>query len=188
MNYYFDIRILADPDFPNYQILSAVYNRLHKALVKLEQTNIGISFPEYQLKPRSLGSIMRIHGSKEDLSKLLNDSWLRTGLRDHIEVTETLPTPASVKHRFVSRVQPKLNIDRLIRRHQRRHNLSYEEAVAKYENAKLPSISLPFVRLRSQSTDQEFALFIEQGDLLDQSQVGTFNTYALSSNATVPWF
>lgn len=188
MNYYFDIRILPDPDFPTYQILSALYNRLHEVLVRLEQEQIGVSFPHYQLNPRGLGALVRIHGSRENLSKISAQSWLKTGLRDHIEVTELSVVPVEAKHRLVSRVQPKLNVDRLIRRHQRRHNLSYAEAAAKYENAKLSKTSLPFVRLRSQSTNQEFALFIEKSELLEHPQSGIFNTYGLSNNATVPWF
>lgn len=188
MNYYFDIQILSDPDFPIHQILSVVYNRLHSTLVRLEQSQIGVSFPEYQLMPRGLGSKVRAHGSKEDLEKLLAEPWLQTGLRDHVEVSKILSIPTSVKYRFVSRAQPKLNVERLVRRYQRRHNLSYEEAVLKYEGVKAPKTSLPFIRLRSESTDQGFALFVKQGDLLDQPQMGTFTTYALSADATVPWF
>lgn len=188
MKHYFDIRILDEPDFPSHQILSTAYNRLHAVLIELKQSQIGISFPQYQLKPRSLGPVLRLHGSKEDLSILLDGSWLKTGLRDHITVTEILTVPANTKYRFVSRAQPKLNVERLIRRHQRRHQLSYDEAAAKYEDAKLLNPLLPFVRLRSQSTSQEFALFIQQSDLLDQPQLGGFTAYGLSNTSTVPWF
>ena len=188
MSYYFEIRILDDPDFPSYQILSAVYNRLHEVLVRFNCDHIGVSFPDYQLKPRSLGSKIRLYGSKEHLNQLLEDSWLKRGLRDHITVTELLPVPSGVKYCHFSRSQPKLNVERLIRRHQHRHDLSYEEAAAKYEGANLSNTSLPFVRIRSQSTAQEFALFIQQSELLDQPLEGVFNTYGLSSDATVPWF
>ncbi|MCL1552323.1 type I-F CRISPR-associated endoribonuclease Cas6/Csy4, partial [Xanthomonas nasturtii] len=50
-------------------------------------------------------------------------------------------------------------------------------------------LSLPFVVLGSCSTGQaSFPLFIRHGPLLSEPKNGSFNSYGLSQEATVPWF
>lgn len=187
MNYYFDIHILADPDFPSHQILTALYMRLHHSLVELRETEVGVSFPQYQRRPRKIGAILRLHGSEKKLEVLLEGQWLQKGLRDHIQVSGIQAVPKDAGHCMVSRVQPKYNIERLIRRAQARKQLSYEEAEASYAEAKPSSEKWPFIQMRSQTTKQTFSLFIKQRQLEDQQQ-GEFSSYGLSSTATVPWF
>ncbi|GAA5087203.1 type I-F CRISPR-associated endoribonuclease Cas6/Csy4 [Paenalcaligenes hermetiae] len=187
LSHYFTINILNDPDFPVHQVMTAVYMRLHQALVQLQQNHIGVSFPHYRKNPRTLGEILRLHGTQQDLAALREGVWLQQGVRDHIIVSDTMQAPQTDMHCHVSRVQPKYNKARLVRRQQRRKSLSYQEALELYEHFTPSTQRWPFVEMRSKSSAQTFPLFISQ-QLTSIEKTGVFSFYGLSSQATVPWF
>ena len=63
-----------------------------------------------------------------------------------------------------------------------------EEANLKIADEREKTLSLPYLRIKSQSTQQLFRLFIEHGPVVKKPITGKFSTYGLSSVATIPWF
>ncbi|WP_027330764.1 type I-F CRISPR-associated endoribonuclease Cas6/Csy4 [Marinimicrobium agarilyticum] len=187
MDHYLDIQLLPDPEFSQPMLMGALYNKLHRALVSLETDRIGVSFPEYSLKPKGLGSILRIHGSNADLKQLQALDWLR-GMRDHIELSPAQQVPADTQHSCVKRRQYKTNVERLRRRRMKRKGETYQEASEAIPDSVEQRPDLPFAVLRSQSTGQGFHLFVEQGKPMPEPVSGRFNSYGLSLGATVPIF
>lgn len=187
MDAYLDISVRPDPEFSRQVLLDALFGKLHRGLVQDGTGCIGVSFPDHSYKPRSLGHKLRLHGSRGGLAGLMSGAWLR-GMSDHLWVSDLQLVPAGARHRVVRRVQPKTNSARLRRRYSRRHNVSEEEALRHFPDSVAKPVSLPFVTLRSATTDQRFALFVEHGPLQDAPQEGTFSAYGLSPTATIPWF
>ena len=187
MDQYIDIRILPDPEFTSTILMGALYGKLHRALVKLQSDDIGISFPEHQRRPKSLGGVLRLHGSATALDHLMSQDCL-AGMRDHIQMTGLAPVPGNAKHRVVRRRQFKTNAERLRRRRARRHEETLEQAREQIPDTVERKVDLPYVTLRSQSTGQDFCLFIEHGDLQAHPVTGRFSRYGLSPTATIPWF
>lgn len=187
MDHYQDIKILPDPEFSPPLLMGALYNKLHRALVELNATNIGVSFPEYSVKPKNMGRILRLHGSESSLSELFKLEWLK-GMRDHTEITGILTVPAGTGHQRVIRRQFKTNVERLRRRRMKRKNESYNEVCEAIPDNVERKPNLPFITVRSGSTGQSFSLFIEQLKVEHSCQDGEFNSYGLSQTATLPAF
>ena len=187
LSHYIEINVRPDPEFTEPMLVSALLSKLHRALAELKSDSIGISFPEHTLSPRSLGKTLRIHANAAALDNLTNTQWLR-GMRDHVLCTEIQPIPDTVEYRTVSRRQFKTNVERLRRRRMKRKGESYEEAAAHIPATVERNPNLPFATLRSLSSGQTFNLFIEQGDLLPEPSSGSFSSYGLSNQATIPWF
>lgn len=187
MNYYCDIQIVLDPDLTPNQIMTALFMRFHHALVDLNESQIGVSFPKYQKSPRDIGVVLRLHGAEGQLRELLSGRWLKQGIRDHINISPVTEVPDDAGFCVVSRVQPKYNRERLIRRYSQRHQLSYEEAALEYKDFVPSSAKWPFIQMRSQSRAQTFSLFVRQ-EQVGQQVKGGFSSYGLSSKTTVPWF
>ncbi|WP_349569009.1 type I-F CRISPR-associated endoribonuclease Cas6/Csy4 [Azotobacter salinestris] len=188
MDSYIDIRLLPDPEFAQNQLMNALFAKLHRALAQQRTYDIGVSFPRMQAKPHTLGDRLRLHGTAQALQALMTLDWL-SGMRDHTSVADLQAVPARTQYRVVRRVQNKSNPERLRRRLAKRHGLTEEQARERIpDTMKSRLLDLPFVTLRSQSTGQNFRLFVEQGELLEQPHSGAFSAYGLSNAATVPWF
>jgi CRISPR-associated endonuclease Csy4 len=187
MEHYLEIRLLPDPEFGAPMLMSALYSKLHRALVSLQSKRIGVSFPEYSRKPKTIGSVLRVHGDENALRHLQETDWLK-GMRDHIQEASIQPVPAGAKSMVVRRRQFKTNVERLRRRRMRRQGETYEQAAQSTSEFVQHKPDLPFLLLRSQSTGQAFHLFVDQGPPGDERVDGDFNTYGLSSGATVPFF
>lgn len=186
-SHYIDITVVPDPETSVPQLLGALYGRLHMALVERRAGDIGVSFPRYSTSPRSLGNLLRLHGSEAALRTLMSLDWLK-GVRDHVRLSELALAPADAPHRVVRRRQFKTNAERLRRRRMKRKNETQAQAAAAIPDTVERQPSLPFVHLRSQSTGQSFCLFVSLGPLMDRSVPGGFNAYGLGGTATVPWF
>ncbi|MBK5935497.1 type I-F CRISPR-associated endoribonuclease Cas6/Csy4 [Halorhodospira halophila] len=186
MDHYLDIQVRPDPEFPVNTLLGALVSKLHRALVDLEANDIGISLPEHERQP-PLGKTLRLHGADTRLGALMEIAWLR-GVRDHLEIGQIQAVPAGAAHRVVMRIQYKTNADRLRRRRMKRHNETYEEATRHIPDSVVRKVKTPYVRVRSQSSGQAFSLFIKHGECQQTPVAGTFSTYGLSQEATVPWF
>ncbi len=197
MDHYLDLHLLPDPEFAPAQLMSALFAKLHRALVALPQLAIGVSLPQAQpgqpptdAQPVSLpilGQHLRLHGQADALATLMAQPWL-SGMRDHIQRSAITPTPANAPHRLVRRVQADSNPERLRRRLCKRHGLSEQQARQRIPNRTARYLDLPYVQLRSQSTGQHFLLFIDHGPNLPEPQPGGFNRYGLSQGGSVPWF
>ncbi|MBE0689386.1 MAG: type I-F CRISPR-associated endoribonuclease Cas6/Csy4 [Anaerolineae bacterium] len=186
-SHYIDIMVVPDPETSAAQLLSALYGRLHLALVERGAGDIGVSFPRYSIAPRSLGDMVRIHGSEAALRALMGNDWLK-GVRDHVRFSELGSAPADASHRVVRRRQFKTNVERLRRRRMKRKNETEAQAASAIPATIERRPDLPFVHIRSHSTGKPFCLFISLGPLHDTPVPGEFNTYGLGGTATVPWF
>ena len=187
MDRYIDIRLLPDPEFPAPVLMNALFSKLHRGLVTHGGRNIGVSFPDVGKNGRSLGECLRLHGSKTDLEKLMVSNWL-VGMRDHAAVSEIAEIPARAKQRVVRRVQAKSNPERERRRLMTRKGITTEQAMRAIPDSSAKKLNLPYLVLTSQSTGQQFRLFVEHLAVQDQAMGGTFGAYGLSSTATIPWF
>lgn len=187
MDHHVDIQVRPDPEFPAHQLMSALYAKLHRALVAQACTGIGVSFPGVDSNAPHLGLRLRLHGKFSALSALLESDWL-TGMRDHVAVTPPALVPPAAQHRAVRRVQVKSSPERLRRRLMRRHGIDAQQARQRIPDGLACLAHLPFTQLRSTSTGQNFMLFIDHGPLQPGAVSGDFNAYGLSHGATIPWF
>lgn len=185
--HYIDLTIVPDAETGAPQLLGALHDRLHVALVQQKLDGIGISFPGYSVIPRSLGATLRLHGTDTVLGRLLGADWLR-GLRDHVRMTEIMRVPSGTLHRTVQRKQFKTSVERLRRRRVRRKGETAEQAAAAIPSSVERTPKLPYLHIRSRSTGQPFCLFIALGPLSPNAVAGNFNRYGLGGTATVPWF
>jgi CRISPR-associated endonuclease Csy4 len=187
MNHYVDIEVRPDPEFPAHQLMSALYAKLHRALVAKKSTDIGVSFPSIDAQAPHLGTRLRLHASTAALSALMDSDWL-AGMRDHVMLMPPALVPPAAQHRAVRRVQVKSSPERLRRRLMRRHGIDEQQARQRIPDESARLAHLPFTQLRSTSTGQNFMLFLEHGPLQPGAVSGDFNAYGLSHGATIPWF
>ena len=57
MRSYIDVRLRPDPEVAEHQLMSAMFGRLHLALVQVGRQDIGVSFPEHNESRPTLGVI-----------------------------------------------------------------------------------------------------------------------------------
>jgi CRISPR-associated endonuclease Csy4 len=185
--YYIDLTVVPNPESGIQQLLGALYDRLHLALVQQKLDNIGVSFPGYSAAPRSLGTTLRLHGSDASLQQLFVSDWLK-GMRDHVRMTDVAAAPVDAPHRTVQRKQFKTNVDRLRRRRMKRKGETAEQAQEAIPYTVERTPNLPYLHVRSRSTGQPFCLFIALGPPGPAAVPGNFNRYGLGGPTTVPWF
>lgn len=185
MNHFLEIKVMPDPEFLEQVLLNALFSKFHRALVFLKEEDVGVSFPDFYKK--NLGTRLRIHGTFSSLEKLIKTDWLKA-LQSYVMQSGIKEIPAQHEFRVVKRVQAKSNIERLLRRSVAKGWLTEEEANKQLLQKSPKKLELPYLQLRSSSTDQYFRLFIDQSTIVNKPNVGKFNTYGLSNNTTVPWF
>lgn len=185
--HYIDLEVIPDPESGPVHLMGALYDHLHLALVRLQTDRIGISFPGYGTKPRTLGTTLRIFGNPEMLESLLAAEWLG-GMRDHVAITAITQVPANAAHRAVARKQFKTNAERLRRRRMQRKGETAEQAKAAIPDSVERRPTLPYLHLHSRSTRQPFSLFIALGPLQPEATPGKFSRYGLGGPTTTPWF
>ncbi|MDU4002791.1 type I-F CRISPR-associated endoribonuclease Cas6/Csy4 [Pluralibacter gergoviae] len=184
MDSYLDIRVLPDPEFAEDTLMAALVAKLHRALGARGKGDIGISFPDHGIKP---GGRLRIHGSAQALRELESGDW-RKGLKDYCASAEIAAVPAGTRWRTVSRAQVKSSPQRLLRRSVRKGWISQAEADRRQAVTPARTLNLPYLNLKSLSSQQHFRLFIAHGELRPTPTAGAFSSYGLSATATVPWF
>lgn len=195
MKFYQDITLLPDPETDLYFLWQKVYQQIHLALVEVkdeqDQVATGLSWPNYRYSKASkhLGNKVRVFAETEaQLSSLNLDKWL-SRFSDYVHITQMRPIPEKIEgHVCFSRVNAKSSKENIARRKAKRENIAYETALAAIANVDIKRPDLPFIALASLSSDQRFPLFIAQGKIQSEPQLGSFNTYGLSNQATVPWF
>jgi len=185
--HYFDLTVIPDPETTAPQLLGTLFGRLHQALALSRTDDIGVSFPRYSKNPRSIGNILRLHGTDAGLQRLMSADWLK-GVRDHVRMTEISPVPGTCEHRTVTRKQYKTSAARLRRRRMKRKGESAEEAAQAIPSTVERKPDLPYIHLRSHSTGQSFHLFIVLGPAQLSPVTGLYNTYGFGGRATIPWF
>ncbi|RUQ97049.1 type I-F CRISPR-associated endoribonuclease Cas6/Csy4 [Legionella septentrionalis] len=184
MNHYLDITLQPDPEFSESILMNALFNKLHRHLVKLNSHSIGVSFPHVT---NVLGDCLRLHGESIALENLMQAHWMK-GMKDYTVISMVRPVPSNVQYRTVSRVHQKKSAEQLRRRSVKKGWLTEQEAQLTIHQREPFKINLPFLLLTSQSTGQNFKLFIHHSDFKEVAVIGKFNQYGLSAHATIPWF
>lgn len=187
MDSYIELQLLPDPEFPANMLMNALFAKLHRGLVCSGEGRVGISFPDVEEKGVGLGGRLRLHGTATDLERLMSANWLQ-GMRDHLSCSPVSPVPATAACRVVRRVQAKSSPERERRRLIARKGISAEAAVLAIPDNAAEMLRLPYLLLASQSTQQQFRLFVEHLPVQKETVQGTFSAYGLSSTGTVPWF
>lgn len=186
-SHYIDITLRPDPEFSPAHLLNALYAKLHRALVQLGASDIGVSFPQMPSNGQHLGKVLRLHGSMQALQRLQSLPWLQ-GMQDHLQLSEAAAAPPHAQYRNVSRAQAKSSPDRLRRRHMKRHGLTEAQALAQVPDSVRETLTLPYLDVHSTSTSQRFRLFVRHGPAQAGAIEGVFSAYGFSPAATVPWF
>jgi CRISPR-associated endonuclease Csy4 len=183
MDYYLEITLLPDAEFKSTVLMNVVYTKLHKAIHDLHATDIGVSFPKYQV---NLGNVLRIHGDLIVLGKLHRQSWLG-GISGYCTQSEITAVPPVTKYRTVSRKQSNMShakLQRLIKR----GSIS-EDSVKSYCDKMLTKeLGNPYLELQSGSNGHRHRRYIKFGDIVDSPVLGEFDSFGLSKTATIPWF
>ena len=199
MKYYQEITLIDQAEISSYFIWSKLYTQLHIALAEIKDTNdkvnIGVSFPQYIFEEKiegkkakvNMGKKLRLFAQNEaDLKKLDLKKWLDR-LTDYVHITSIREVPENVKgYAIYKRKQVKTNATRLARHRVKRGDIGFDEALARYSNV-VTTTDLPFVQMKSLTSDQMFKLFIEKKNA-NQSETQVFSTYGLSSESSVPEF
>lgn len=106
MDHFQDLQILPDPEFSTPMLMNALFAKLHRSFVKIENRSIGVSFPHVNPDKPSLGDILRLHGDSMDLLRLQEEDW-QSGMWDHMKMKAITPVPDDCKFCRVKRVQVK---------------------------------------------------------------------------------
>lgn len=183
MNHYIDIKINPDAEMRENVLLNKVYTKFHKRLCDLQSSEVGVSFPEYQIK---LGRTLRIHGANQRLQILQSENWLG-GLTGYCDISEIQQIPDQVSYRTVSRKQANMTAAKL-RRLIKRGSIKLDEI--KHYKAKMfqQGIDNPFLELDSISNGYKHRRYLSFGDLQKEATADAFDQFGLSNEATVPWF
>lgn len=191
MDYYIEITLLPDPEFPASTLMNAMFNKLHKTLFDLQSNQIGVSFPDYG---KTLGDRLRLHGKEEGLTKLNETNWLGR-MKDYCQQSLIQPIPDNVQYRTVFRHQDtrsNAKIRRLLNR-QEQGKRGTKPALTKqdidaYQNERDNAYQNgPYLDLNS-SKGQRYRRYILMGELLGLPNDGEFDQFGLSKTATIPWF
>ena len=187
MDSYIELQLLLDPEFSANTLMNALFAKLHRGLVSSGEGRVGVSFPDVEQKGVGLGARLRLHGQAADLERLMSVNWLQ-GMRDHLSCSPISPAPAAATYRVVRRVQAKSSPERERRRLIVRKGISADAAMQAIPDSAAEMLRLPYLLLTSQSTQQQFRLFVEHLPLRKEPAPGAFSAYGLSAVATVPWF
>lgn len=183
MKHYLDITVLPDPEFSETTLMNALYSKCHRALGKNAGGEIGVSFPRHK---KTLGPLLRLHGTNEKLDFLMSTHWLK-GLSDYTVVTNVQSVPEFVEHRTVEHVRKKSAANKR-KRSVSKGWLTAEEAEERIQDTGSHLLTLPFAQLFSLSNQNKYKVFIRHSELKVESRVGSFSSYGLSNVASVPWF
>lgn len=195
MKYYRDIKLLSVAEISFGFLWKKVYQQIHLALVEAGNKQIAFSFPNYSFnvedkknKP-NLGEVLRVFAhSIEELESMELAKWLER-LSDYVQIGRILQTPEVTEFVQFKRKQFKFHDD-IVKRAQHqadRRGISLEEALKHFEGYNSQQNKLPFIMCQSLSTNQEYKIFIEQKKSTNEIK-GSFDTFGLSKEATVPWF
>lgn len=190
--YYVEITLLPDIETPLNFLLGKVFHAIHHRLVELQDSDktvaIGLSFPEYKISPAWLGGKIRLFANDDKLLDSFNVKKALHIYSDYVHLTSIrrVPDDADVYVRY-RRYQPMNNAESLARRRAKREGISYEQAIARYAQFSREQCPFPFIKMKSDSTNESYSLFIRK-DKATKDEVFTFNTYGMSIKGTVPEF
>lgn len=183
MDAYIDVRLYPDAEIREAELSSKVLTKFHKGLVSIKSDQIGISFPEANLK---LGRLFRLHGTENQLFELQSLNWLGP-LSGYCQISSIRPVPVGARYRVISEKRSNMSTSKLKRLIARG---SIDKEGEKRYKVKMLSQSFdnPYLDLLSSSTGQVYRKFFEFGKVCENPTGGVFDTFGLSKTATIPWF
>jgi CRISPR-associated endonuclease Csy4 len=215
MKNYIEINLLDEAKIDPFDLWSHLFTQIHLALVSIQdeqkKSPIGISFPEYSMGKRFgvIGSKLRLFAQSEsELQKLDIQKWL-SRLTDYIHISAIREVPQKISgYAIYNRHQPKVNKERLMRRHQKREEgwksiindpqsepekiaaaqkklSARQQRINNYDKEK--AVKEPFVKLKSLSSDNDFCLWIKK-TATNEPNYQKFSTYGLSGFSSLPEF
>lgn len=114
---------------------------------------------------------------------------IHSGLGDYVHRTKPRPTPLAIQNFAVfARRQPKASPERLIRRAMKRQGIDEADAIERYEGYTMDRCRLPWVDMRSESSQHRFRLFIDRIEMPGLTSSWGFSTYGLSRSVSMPLF
>ena len=190
--FYQNIRLFPDEGTGIREIGALLVQKLHIAFVDNKDdrgtSRYALSFPEYSKTGRNLGRIFRVFAESEDDLQKLNLRKICESTNGYAECSEISEVPGRV-YGYIKfeRVHPDGSKDAVIRRQVARKNSAVEEVKEAYKSYTPKKLHLPFLHIKSCSTDQVFPLFVNcicENELRN----GEFNFYGLSIDGNVPDF
>jgi CRISPR-associated endonuclease Csy4 len=199
MKHYIDITLLPSDDIGVHFLWSKLMMQVHLALVEIQddkkQVPIAASFPKYQAKmdekPGFVGNKLRLFATdKNDLERLNLGKWLNR-LEDYVHMKSIVEVPSKVLgYESFNRRRKSGSPDKHIKRRMQRHNETLEQAAEFFKgyNMAKEDKALPFIRMKSLHSDNEFCMSIIRKEVEASSQRVMFNTYGLSGKGVLPKF
>lgn len=190
--YYSEITLLPAPEISQAFLLSKLFSSIHNRLVEFKDDKgnvpIGLSFPEYSTKDKTLGKKLRMFAQK---SEILEEFDIKGTLRIYAEYAHFTGIREAPEKNLTyvqfTRVQPSPTPERLARRKAKRMNISYETAVEMIPEYVPEQITLPYVMIKSMSTNKGFSLYVKRNQS-HTIEPFIFNTYGLSKGGAIPEF
>lgn len=199
-SYFFqEITCIPDTDIGIGFLMGRVMNALHLALVNasagLSQCTIGMSFPDYRQLAASgdpasagppIGAKVRLFARQPGELDTAEVAECLGRFSDYVDVR----SPAELKRtnlkfaRF-SRHQPRTSLTRQIRRQMKRKGWTQEQAERHFQGYRDTMCRLPYLDLRSHTTERRFRLFVRK-ESAEESESWQFSTYGLSARSSVP--
>ncbi len=164
MKYFIELTLLPNLEIPLHFIWQKLYQQIHLALVENKEqedvSKVGISFPEYNADEFLLGTKLRLFAQDEKaLQSIQCEKWL-SRLRDYVFVKPIAPVSEKVGgYACFRQVKMKGSKEKLARRRAKRHEETFERALAHFDNYKEQQTKLPYINMNSQSSSQRFRLF-----------------------------
>ena len=191
MKKYIEITLLPDVDTNTHTLWAKIYGWVHVSIVEVKNHhgghNIAVSFPEYNADAKELGSKLRVFSNDEETLKMFAVALRLSRLPDHAHATSVKDVPTGIStFACFKKLQPKANKHKRARRLAKRSKITFDEALAKYDDYQDKDINLPYINTVS-SKKLRFPMFINM-TTKDCYEKGDFNSYGLSSSGMVPVF
>jgi len=190
--FYSEITLLPALEISQAFLVNKLFTTIHYRLVELkddkENVAIGLTFPEYSTSDKTLGKKLRIFAQKREI---LEGFDIKQTLRIYTEYAHftgirEVPEKTLAYVQF-TRIQPPPSPERLARRKAKRMNIMYEEAAEMIPDYAPAQITLPYVKVKSMSTNKGFSMYIKKEQSHTKEQF-IFNTYGLSKGGSLPEF
>lgn len=189
---YIEITLLPALEISQPFLLSKLFTAIHMKLVEMKDekgnVDIGLSFPEYSDANKTLGTKLRLFAQTREVLERFD---VKTTLKiyseyAHFTSIREVPDKVSSYVQF-KRIQPPATRDQLAKRKAKRMNLTYDEAAETFPTYAPDRITLPYVVIKSKSTNEGFSLFVKKEQTLTKEPF-IFNTYGLSKGGSLPDF
>lgn len=191
MKHYIEITLIKD-EKSLYETWSFLYSQLHFTLVNMHKKNtksVGVSFPRYNYKNKNatLGNKLRVFApSSEILSAFIQDLTMRLekylpNCQDFYHIKSIKETPEDCLYSVYIRQRDKLSKEKLANRIMKRHNISHQDALLWLGDYNPKPLNLPFILLKSQSSNTIFRCYIDKvyNGITSSNDLQEFDTYGL---------